>query len=45
MANTLHVDVISVEEQIYSGPAEFVVLTVKQTRQQADAANDKGGKA
>jgi F-type H+-transporting ATPase subunit epsilon len=26
MANTLHVDVISAEEQIYSGPAEFVVL-------------------
>jgi F-type H+-transporting ATPase subunit epsilon len=26
MANTIHVDVISAEEQIYSGPAEFVVL-------------------
>ena len=26
MANTLHVDVISAEAQIYSGPAEFVVL-------------------
>ena len=26
MANTLHVDVVSAEEQIYSGPAEFVVL-------------------
>ena len=26
MANTIHVDVVSVEEQIYSGDAEFVVL-------------------
>jgi len=26
MANTIHVDVVSVEEQIYSGEAEFVVL-------------------
>jgi F-type H+-transporting ATPase subunit epsilon len=26
MANTLHVDVVSAEEQIYSGEAEFVVL-------------------
>jgi F-type H+-transporting ATPase subunit epsilon len=26
MANTLHVDVVSAEEQIYSGDAEFVVL-------------------
>jgi F-type H+-transporting ATPase subunit epsilon len=26
MANTLHVDVVSAEEQIYSGVAEFVVL-------------------
>ena len=26
MANTIHVDVVSAEEQIYSGEAEFVVL-------------------
>ena len=26
MANTIHVDVVSVEEQIYSGEAEFVIL-------------------
>jgi len=26
MANTIHVDVVSAEEQIYSGDAEFVVL-------------------
>ena len=26
MANTIHVDVVSVEEQIYTGEAEFVVL-------------------
>ena len=26
MANTIHVDVVSAEEQIYSGPAEFVAL-------------------
>jgi F-type H+-transporting ATPase subunit epsilon len=26
MANTIHVEVVSVEEQIYSGEAEFVVL-------------------
>jgi len=26
MAHTIHVDVVSVEEQIYSGEAEFVVL-------------------
>ena len=26
MASTIHVDVVSVEEQIYSGEAEFVVL-------------------
>ena len=26
MANTIQVDVVSAEEQIYSGPAEFVVL-------------------
>jgi len=26
MANTVHVDVVSAEEQIYSGEAEFVVL-------------------
>ena len=26
MANTLHVDVVSAEEQIYSGEAEFVIL-------------------
>jgi F-type H+-transporting ATPase subunit epsilon len=26
MANTLHVDVVSAEERIYSGEAEFVVL-------------------
>ncbi len=26
MANTIHVDVVSVEEQIYAGEAEFVVL-------------------
>jgi F-type H+-transporting ATPase subunit epsilon len=26
MANTIHVDVVSVETQIYSGDAEFVVL-------------------
>jgi len=26
MANTLHVDVVSAEEQIFSGEAEFVVL-------------------
>ena len=26
MANTIHVDVVSAEEQIFSGPAEFVVL-------------------
>ncbi len=26
MANTIHVDVVSVETQIYSGEAEFVVL-------------------
>ena len=26
MANTIHVDVVSVEEQIFSGEAEFVVL-------------------
>jgi F-type H+-transporting ATPase subunit epsilon len=26
MANTIHVDVVSIEEQIYSGDAEFVVL-------------------
>jgi F-type H+-transporting ATPase subunit epsilon len=26
MANTLHVDVVSAEERIYSGDAEFVVL-------------------
>jgi F-type H+-transporting ATPase subunit epsilon len=26
MANTLHVDVVSAEEQIYSGEADFVVL-------------------
>jgi F-type H+-transporting ATPase subunit epsilon len=26
MANTLHVDVVSAEESIYSGEAEFVVL-------------------
>lgn len=26
MANTLHIDVVSAEEQIYSGEAEFVVL-------------------
>ena len=26
MANTIHVDVVSVESQIYSGEAEFVVL-------------------
>jgi F-type H+-transporting ATPase subunit epsilon len=26
MANTIHVDVVSVEEQIYSGDAEFVVV-------------------
>ena len=26
MANTIHVDVVSVESQIYSGEAEFIVL-------------------
>ena len=26
MANTIHVDVVSAEEQIFSGEAEFVVL-------------------
>ena len=26
MANTIHVDVVSAEEQIYSGEAEFVIL-------------------
>jgi F-type H+-transporting ATPase subunit epsilon len=26
MANTIHVDVVSIDEQIYSGEAEFVVL-------------------
>ena len=26
MANTIHVDVVSAEEQIFSGDAEFVVL-------------------
>jgi F-type H+-transporting ATPase subunit epsilon len=26
MAHTIHVDVVSAEEQIFSGPAEFVVL-------------------
>ena len=26
MANTIHVDVVSAEEQIYSGPAEFIAL-------------------
>jgi F-type H+-transporting ATPase subunit epsilon len=26
MANTIHVDVVSIEEQIYSGEAEFIVL-------------------
>jgi len=26
MANTLHVDVVSAEESVYSGEAEFVVL-------------------
>jgi F-type H+-transporting ATPase subunit epsilon len=26
MANTIHVDVVSIEEQIYSGEAEFVIL-------------------
>ena len=26
MANTIHIDVVSAEEQIYSGEAEFVVL-------------------
>ncbi len=26
MANTIHVDVVSAEEQIYSGEAEFIVL-------------------
>ena len=26
MANTIHVDVVSVEEQIFSGEAEFVIL-------------------
>ena len=26
MANTIHVDVVSAEEQLYSGEAEFVVL-------------------
>ena len=26
MANTIHVDVVSAEEQIYSGDAEFVIL-------------------
>ena len=26
MANTIHVDVVSVESQIYSGEAEFVIL-------------------
>jgi F-type H+-transporting ATPase subunit epsilon len=26
MAHTIHVDVVSAEEQIYSGPAEFVAL-------------------
>src|SRR5258706_8946650 len=26
MANTLHIDVVSAEESIYSGEAEFVVL-------------------
>ena len=26
MANTIHVDVVSAEEQIFSGQAEFVVL-------------------
>jgi len=26
MANTIHVDVVSVESQIYSGDAEFIVL-------------------
>ena len=28
MANTIHVDVVSAEESIYSGDAEFVVLPV-----------------
>jgi len=26
MANTIHVDVVSAEESIYNGEAEFVVL-------------------
>ena len=30
MANTIHVDVVSAEEQIYSGPAEFVALPGEQ---------------